>query len=173
MLAFPLCACCCIQTRGCNLVVFPAQRRHVEDGLHPVRCLFTTTRKLTVQLHLLEKSGDLILPPNVLCSLMLPIVYKFWIYFFRKKAKDLRGGVGYLQGQSEWWVCITSISSSKYRQTMHTRVKMGILPGFSCMDLSISILSYSCDLSSDLTSTRKKSAGGWPHDTVWKSGGQS
>lgn len=72
-----LCACCCIQTRGCNLVVFPAQRRHVEDGLHPVRCLFTTTRKLTVQLHLLEKSGDLILLPNVLCSLMLPMVYKF------------------------------------------------------------------------------------------------
>lgn len=96
ILAFPLCACCCIQTWGCNLVIFPAQLRHVEDGLHPVRSLFTTSRKLMVQLHLLEKSGDLTLPPNVLCSLMLPIVYKFWIqHFFRKKKlRTLEAGLG-------------------------------------------------------------------------------
>lgn len=150
MVAFPLCACCCIQTRGCNLAVFPAQLRNVDDGLRPVRCLFTTTKKLMMQLHWLGKSGDLILlPPNVIVHFDAPYIFTNFEYitFLEKKMRTLWwGGVS---SRSEWMVAVRH--QHQYRQTMHTRIKMGSLPGFSCTNLYISILSCTCYLSLDLT----------------------
>lgn len=69
-----------------------------------------------MQLHWLGKSGDLILlPPNVIVHFDAPYIFTNFEYitFLEKKNWEPYGGVGYLQGQSEWWLCITNINIDK------------------------------------------------------------